>query len=62
MTDIKVGDQVKLTAGRGPSGGPYEVVQIYNDHLSLKRDHIIIHNVHPEDVAPAAPRRELVSA
>lgn len=62
MTDIKVGDQVKLTAGPGPSGGPYEVVRVSDGHLSLKRDHIIIHNVHPEDVAPAAPRREMVSA
>jgi hypothetical protein len=62
MADIKVGDWVKLTSGRGKATGPCEVVQVYGDNLSLKRDHIIIHNVHREDVAPASVKREAVLA
>ena len=52
MTRVKLGDWVKLVAGRSASG-LLQVVHISGDHLSLKRDHVLIHNVHLDDVALA---------
>ena len=61
MTKIKLGDWVRLVAGRSASG-VFQVVQVNGDHLSLKRDHVLIHNVHLEDVAPAGARGDVLSA
>lgn len=62
MANIQVGDLVRLTRGRGARGGNYEVVQIYGDNLSLKREHVIIHNVHFDDIAPVGAKSEPVPA
>ena len=61
MTAIKAGDWVKLVADRSASG-LFEVVQIDGDHLALKRDHIVILNVHLDDITAVGAKRQALSA
>ena len=54
----RVGDLVDLRADAGvPKRPHYEVVEVRGDLVTLRHDHMVIHNVHDDDIMQVAQPR-----